>query len=200
MLTDLLSLIDVKKIREYESLLHEAKHLAATTINKPFNQQDITVELSKETLSTTTTTSVNLPDSDLLNNNLRGIKTDLIIGMAQNTDPKNLAVFCKSIREVNKDVEVILFVNTPIPALHTKIANDNRIILKGLFLFTLLLPNILLFLTHSLNYLLTHSLKQNLIYNHYSHMKIIIRPPFDGHYYIIISTIHQHEQSIVEFG
>ncbi len=149
LLIDLFSLIDVKKIREYESLLHEAKHLAATAINKPFHQQVIPVEVSKETIPTTTTMSVNLPGSDLLNNNLRGIKTDLIIGMAQNTDPKNLAVFCKSIREVNKDVEVILFVNTPIPALHTKIATNNRIILKGLYLFTLLPPDIL---THSLTH------------------------------------------------
>jgi hypothetical protein len=47
---------------------------------------------------------------------------DIVIGMAQDTDPRNLAVFCASLREQKQDIELVLFINTPIPATHKTIA------------------------------------------------------------------------------
>lgn len=50
--------------------------------------------------------------------------TDIVIGMAQDTDPKNLAVFCSSLRKYSSpaSVRVVLFVNTPEPVRHREIA------------------------------------------------------------------------------
>ena len=49
---------------------------------------------------------------------------DIVIGMAQDTDPKNLAVFCTSFREhAHPDsAHAVLFVNAPVPARHREIA------------------------------------------------------------------------------
>jgi len=143
---DGLASVDTKKIQEYENLLKEAKHLSST-LSEAHQDKPVII---KESLPAVAAAAVSnsLASTDSSSSNLRGVKSDLIIGMAQNTDPKNLAVFCKSIREVNKDTEVILFINAPIPALHTKIANDNRIILKGYYS--------LVFSTHSLTHSLTN--------------------------------------------
>ncbi len=50
-----------------------------------------------------------------------------LIGLAANTDSKNIAIFCGSIRAVNKEASVVLFVNDPIPADQTKIFADYNI-------------------------------------------------------------------------
>jgi hypothetical protein len=41
-------------------------------------------------------------------------KRDVVVGIAQDTDPKNLAVFCASLREVSPQSDLVLFMNTPI--------------------------------------------------------------------------------------
>lgn len=51
---------------------------------------------------------------------------DIVIGMAQDTDAKNLAVFCTSLRKVSA-AEVYIFVNAPIPTRHQEIADNNKI-------------------------------------------------------------------------
>ena len=51
---------------------------------------------------------------------------DIVIGMAQDTDPKNLAVFCSSLRKVTT-AEIVIFVNSPSPARHTEIAKANDV-------------------------------------------------------------------------
>ena len=63
---------------------------------------------------------------------------DLVLGMAQNTDPKNLIVFCASLREVTSvnNVTVVIFVNTPIPQLHADIAKKYSIVLKPYDLYS----------------------------------------------------------------
>ena len=53
-------------------------------------------------------------------------KKDIVIGMAQDTDPKNLAVFCSSLRKVTT-AEIVIFVNSPAPARHTEIAKANEV-------------------------------------------------------------------------
>lgn len=62
--------------------------------------------------------------------NAISVGVDLVIGMAQNTDPKNIAVFCKSLRQVSS-ADVILFINEPIPDRHKAIAEANKITLMG---------------------------------------------------------------------
>mmetsp|Transcript_21615 Transcript_21615/g.30983 ORF Transcript_21615/g.30983 Transcript_21615/m.30983 type:complete len:498 (+) Transcript_21615:3-1496(+) len=49
--------------------------------------------------------------------------SDLVIGMAKDLDPKNLAVFGKSLRQVSK-AKVVLFVNNPIPERHKIISKS----------------------------------------------------------------------------
>ena len=53
-------------------------------------------------------------------------KMDIVIGMAQDTDPKNLAVFCSSFREHSKPdaADAVLFVNVPVPDRHRDIAKQ----------------------------------------------------------------------------
>ena len=53
-------------------------------------------------------------------------KKDIVIGMAQDTDPKNLAVFCSSFREHSKPAaaDAVLFVNVPVPDRHRDIAKQ----------------------------------------------------------------------------
>lgn len=52
---------------------------------------------------------------------------DIVIGMAQDTDPRNLAVFCASLREVKPDIELVLFINTPIPASHKEVSRKYNV-------------------------------------------------------------------------
>ena len=52
--------------------------------------------------------------------------TDVVIGMAQDTDAKNLVVFCASLRKVSS-ADVVIFVNTPIPPRHQEIADKNKV-------------------------------------------------------------------------
>ena len=53
---------------------------------------------------------------------------DLVVGMAQDTDPKNLAVFCGSLRQQNTIADVVLFINTPIAAQIKEITQKYKII------------------------------------------------------------------------
>ena len=55
---------------------------------------------------------------------------DVVLGMAQETDPKNIIVFCASLRAVS-NADVIIFVNSPIPAQHQEIADKYRVTLMS---------------------------------------------------------------------
>eukprot|EP01038_Epipyxis_sp_PR26KG_P008082 gene8082-10949_t len=55
---------------------------------------------------------------------------DLVIGLAQDIDSKNLAVFCQSLRSVTK-AEAVIFINLPIPPKHEEIALESKIKLIG---------------------------------------------------------------------
>ena len=84
------------------------------------NQQEYQ-DLGTKTIATT---------SSIVSKELKGSKKlDIVIGMAQDTDPKNLAVFCQSFRQYsNVSIShVFLFVNTPIPQRHLEIAKANDI-------------------------------------------------------------------------
>lgn len=64
----------------------------------------------------------------------RAWKKDVIIGMAHEIDPKNLAVFCGSVRDKEvcpdaKKTEVIIFAKEPVPALYKTIAQKYDITL-----------------------------------------------------------------------
>jgi len=52
---------------------------------------------------------------------------DLILGIAQDTDPKNFAVFCKSLRRWSQFAEAIIFVNSPVPVRHKDIASKTNV-------------------------------------------------------------------------
>ena len=56
---------------------------------------------------------------------------NIAIGMAQDTDPKNLVTFCASLRKYSSaaDSEVVLFINTPVPARSRDIAKKYEILL-----------------------------------------------------------------------
>lgn len=60
-------------------------------------------------------------------------RRNLVIGMAQDTDPKNLVVFCASLREHAEvgQTDIILFVNVPIQSSSIAIANKYRVQLFG---------------------------------------------------------------------
>jgi hypothetical protein len=64
---------------------------------------------------------------------------DIVIGMAQDTDPKNLVVFCSSLRKYTSasTAEVVLFVNTPVPEKHREIAKESNVLLIEFDLKTL---------------------------------------------------------------
>ena len=72
------------------------------------------------------------------NNNNKGVFSsdhniiqngDVVFGMAQDTDPRYLAVFCKSFRQVNQIAQVYIFINTPINLKSLEIAQNNNITL-----------------------------------------------------------------------
>jgi uncharacterized protein YpmB len=62
---------------------------------------------------------------------------DIVIGMAQDTDPKNLAVFCSSLRKYSSSasMHVVLFVNIPVPDRHKEIAKATDVRIKILYCF-----------------------------------------------------------------
>jgi len=51
---------------------------------------------------------------------------DLVLGMAQDTDPKNFVVFASSLRK-NSNADIVVFVNNPAPPRHREIASENNI-------------------------------------------------------------------------
>mmetsp|Transcript_26200 Transcript_26200/g.38816 ORF Transcript_26200/g.38816 Transcript_26200/m.38816 type:complete len:481 (+) Transcript_26200:100-1542(+) len=51
---------------------------------------------------------------------------DIVIGMAQDTDPKNLVVFCASLRK-HSSADVVLFANSPVSDLNLEIASKYNI-------------------------------------------------------------------------
>ena len=55
---------------------------------------------------------------------------NLVIGMAQDVDSKNFAVFCKSLRKVSSSY-VLIFVNNPIPEKHIDIAKKSDVNIEG---------------------------------------------------------------------
>jgi hypothetical protein len=52
-----------------------------------------------------------------------------VIGMAQDLDPKNLAVFCGSIRNVS-NADVVIFMNAPVSPKSLEIAQRYSVIIK----------------------------------------------------------------------
>ena len=64
-------------------------------------------------------------------------KKDIMIGIAQEMDPKNFAVFCISFREVSPKADLVIFVNSPISDKITKIATENDVTLLEYNLRTL---------------------------------------------------------------
>lgn len=67
----------------------------------------------------------NLPDS-LTESATAPVLKDLVLGMAQDTDPKNFVVFASSLRKVST-ADIIIFVNTPTPQRHDEIATAKNI-------------------------------------------------------------------------
>lgn len=53
----------------------------------------------------------------------------LILGLAADTDAKSFVMFCASIRDVSSNIDVIIFVNSPIPSRHIDIAERYNIVL-----------------------------------------------------------------------
>ena len=110
---------------------YEKMHVDALADGTPLNKYDTKLrsdssdsEIHHRPESSDARTSKNDVDTESVNG-----KKNLILGMAQDTDPKNLIVFCATLREVSQ-ADVVIFVNEPIPALHFEIAEKYRINLE----------------------------------------------------------------------
>mmetsp|Transcript_25763 Transcript_25763/g.42987 ORF Transcript_25763/g.42987 Transcript_25763/m.42987 type:complete len:551 (-) Transcript_25763:52-1704(-) len=123
------------EVDEYKHLLLRAKELTrkyksltgATSLPDELTLK-ASVNLNMEPNPVTTEDSFKL---ERRNNPFeKGASSDLVLGMAQDTDSKNLAVFCKSLRSVSA-AEAIIFVNVPIPAKHAEIAKETHVQLEG---------------------------------------------------------------------
>jgi hypothetical protein len=93
-------------------------------IDKNQHRSD-TVHEKPEHVEATATASSSSSSRNTITTAKSGTK-DLVLGMAQETDPKNLIVFCASLREVS-DATVVIFINAPIPKLHQEIADKYSI-------------------------------------------------------------------------
>eukprot|EP01031_Cornospumella_fuschlensis_P048233 gene48233-59072_t len=70
----------------------------------------------KDESSTITTSEVEKEEETIQIYSLPSSARDAVMGMAQDTDPKNLAVYLKSLRRVAPSCSIILFVNAPVPS------------------------------------------------------------------------------------
>jgi hypothetical protein len=59
---------------------------------------------------------------------VKGTSSDIVIGMAQNIDPKNFAVFCGSLRRFST-ADIVIFANSPLSDLLQEIAQKNSVTL-----------------------------------------------------------------------
>jgi hypothetical protein len=94
---------------------------------------------------------------------------NIVIGMAQDTDPKNLVTFCSSLRKHSSsaDSEVVLFINTPVPERSRDIADKFNILLIEFTTSTFTLNSNESFLT---NYH-PSSLRWKMIYNFFENVE-----------------------------
>jgi len=93
--------------------------LAASIVSPGRNSMDVTMKLQPQPPAT------KLLDS-LTESASASVLKDLVLGMAQDTDPKNFVVFASSLRKVTT-ADIIIFVNTPTPQRHGEIATANNI-------------------------------------------------------------------------
>jgi len=120
----------VEVVRKAERLVqrHEQQREAQLTrkeTKKAVSQSSVDAPAAGASIATTGHTS----DTAAMKPAAAGTR-DLMLGMAQDTDPKNLIVFCASLRAVT-EADAVIFINTPIPQQHTEIASKYRITLKA---------------------------------------------------------------------
>jgi hypothetical protein len=138
--------IDKMKMKEYKDVINKAKDLTDRynkLMNNNNNNAIVKTNIDKPSsisnnINTNPTNSLqinnkynnNKDNNNIITNNLRSVnQRNLILGIAQNTDPKNYAVFCKSLRKVsnNDETEVIIFINSPVPNLLRDLSIKNNI-------------------------------------------------------------------------
>ncbi|KAJ1422539.1 hypothetical protein B484DRAFT_452314 [Ochromonadaceae sp. CCMP2298] len=120
-------------MQDYKQLLGRAKQLQAKYKDLTGASQlpdELSIAAAVEVVPTPVTLQRNASAGSLSPVGPSAASTDLVLGMAQDTDPKNFAVFCKSLRSVST-ASVIVFVNTPIPQQHQLIAKEQDITLVG---------------------------------------------------------------------
>lgn len=52
---------------------------------------------------------------------------NVVLGLAENIDPKYIAIFCGSLRRVSQNIEVVLLINHDISALHKTVLDEHRV-------------------------------------------------------------------------
>ena len=131
---------------KYKHLIEKTLDFAQTSINTNSRSEDSEENGDKETpkeriassaSASSSSSSASTSSGGKNNNNKKNNKKkDIVIGMAQDTDPKNLAVFYSSLRAVS-EADVVIFVNEPIPAIHKELAMKNKVKLVPFDLSTL---------------------------------------------------------------
>lgn len=125
----------------YENLTSQWKFdkisdISTAILDSPQDPSKNAVEINEGVLKkvTSSESTTSLPNSYPLSTSSLSSSTgdfrDLVIGMAHNTDPKNLAVFCASFREVNQDAKIVLFINKPVAPRSREIAEKYHVELK----------------------------------------------------------------------
>ena len=128
--------LELARLREYQSVVdmarasierHQLQEKAESI--EPLADPDLRASLRRSVVARASSSSSSSRGVVKANSSSSG-RPDLVLGMAQNTDPKNIAVFCKSLRQVSS-AEAILFINEPIPDRHKEIAQQNGVTLRG---------------------------------------------------------------------
>ena len=113
---------DAKKTIEVDVEQYEKLLLRASELKKQYDKmKSLTTSKSQETEFQSQKQA-----SEVSSEALKSGGNDLVIGMAKDIDPKNLAVFAKSLRKVSQ-AKTVLFINSPIPERHRELAKTCKI-------------------------------------------------------------------------
>ena len=111
-------------IRKYRHLSHP--------LHQPNVDTGLTVSSSNSNRNpsphTNTNSNVNSNVNGNVNSNVNSnVKGDIVIGIGQDLDPKNFAVFCKSLRVVSPAATIVVFMNQPVNDRNSEIAVNNDV-------------------------------------------------------------------------
>ena len=122
------SSVDVNIEKSLESVVERGQYYIGQYkhLSHPLYRPNVNTNSNSNTDITDATNINTEPHTDRDINN----KGDIVVGIGQDLDPKNFAVFCKSLREVSSTVTIVVFMNQPINTRNKEIAvsNDVKII------------------------------------------------------------------------